>query len=283
MPGAGLEDPSSFDWYGLGEEVSDLFRTCPGVSCMLGPLTAEVSQTYAAWTQELWILCAFDVLATWYFWQSPLLLLIAATVKMLVQASAPNRSRGYKTNRMPRGVNFPMIDAVRKTVVDCYTPACLDPFNMLTLPMDIYLPLLSPQAKLRHCTQRKQKRPLAEVVAPDQLQQIEETEKQETDRNMNVMWKVLEECGRAVPMTNLVLNHRDFPQTVENYFTLSFLVRVKAAQWMEVLRSNCKQCVLSCVLRHGRSILIGLVYMLLYDPPPISPAHIFLRLQINLE
>jgi hypothetical protein len=44
MPGTGLEDPASFDWFSLGEEVSDLFRTCPGVSCMLGPLTAEVRQ-----------------------------------------------------------------------------------------------------------------------------------------------------------------------------------------------------------------------------------------------
>jgi hypothetical protein len=88
------------------------------------------------------------------------------------------------------------------------------------------------QAKLRHCTQRKQKRPLAEVVAPEQLQHIQETEKQETDRNMNVMWKVLEECGRPVPMTDLVLNPKDFAQTVENMFTLSFLVSPGGKAWL---------------------------------------------------
>lgn len=35
--------PQDFDWAGLGAGVSGLHRTAPGVSCLLGPLEAEVS------------------------------------------------------------------------------------------------------------------------------------------------------------------------------------------------------------------------------------------------
>ena len=46
---------------------------------------------------------------------------------------------------------------------------------------------------------------------------------QETDRIMEEMYTVLEQ-HQTVGWLELVMNHRDFSQTVENIFTLSFLV-----------------------------------------------------------
>ena len=59
---------------------------------------------------------------------------------------------------------------------------------------------------------------------------MEEGEKQETDKNMEVMWALLRDHS-SVPLMELVLNPRDppavgFGQTVENLFGLSFLVRL---------------------------------------------------------
>lgn len=46
---------------------------------------------------------------------------------------------------------------------------------------------------------------------------------QETDRIMEEMYTVLEQ-HQTVGWLELVMNHKDFSQTVENIFTLSFLV-----------------------------------------------------------
>lgn len=46
---------------------------------------------------------------------------------------------------------------------------------------------------------------------------------QETDRIMEEMYSVLEK-HQTVGWLELVMNHKDFSQTVENIFTLSFLV-----------------------------------------------------------
>ena len=46
---------------------------------------------------------------------------------------------------------------------------------------------------------------------------------QETDRIMEEMYAVLEQ-HQTVGWLELVMNHKDFSQTVENIFTLSFLV-----------------------------------------------------------
>ena len=52
--------------------------------------------------------------------------------------------------------------------------------------MFLYCLLMPPQA--RKVVQRHGKRPTGEVVRPEELEQIQEQEKQETDRNMEEMW-----------------------------------------------------------------------------------------------
>ena len=49
---------------------------------------------------------------------------------------------------------------------------------------------------------------------------------QETDRIMEEMYQVLQQ-HQTVGWLELVMNHKDFSQTVENIFTLSFLVRAQ--------------------------------------------------------
>ncbi|KAI8468081.1 MAG: Nse4 C-terminal-domain-containing protein [Monoraphidium minutum] len=63
----------------------------------------------------------------------------------------------------------------------------------------------------------------AQELAPDEMGG--EQEKQETDRNMLVMWDCLQRAGGAASFAALVLNPASFGQTVENIFTLSFLIR----------------------------------------------------------
>jgi hypothetical protein len=39
----GLPSLATFDWAALGAEASLMFKAAPGINCMLGPLSAEVS------------------------------------------------------------------------------------------------------------------------------------------------------------------------------------------------------------------------------------------------
>mmetsp|Transcript_4317 Transcript_4317/g.12162 ORF Transcript_4317/g.12162 Transcript_4317/m.12162 type:complete len:316 (+) Transcript_4317:236-1183(+) len=89
---------------------------------------------------------------------------------------------------------------------------------------------LDTQPKERKAAQRTKKRPLGELVNPDDLDQeaMEGLEKQETDRNMEEIWKLLHK-ERPTPVLHIIMNHSSFAQTVENLFSLSFLVKDQRA------------------------------------------------------
>ena len=57
-----------------------------------------------------------------------------------------------------------------------------------------------------------------------QVTSTSDAKQQETDRNMNKMNKILK-SHKHVSLAKLINNPRSFAQTVENMFTLSFLVR----------------------------------------------------------
>eukprot|EP00887_Chlorella_sp_A99_P002822 scaffold6.g2822.t1 len=88
---------------------------------------------------------------------------------------------------------------------------------------------LDAQPKARKAAGQRQKRkgpqPADEAVRPDEVQDLDEGNKQETDRNMEIMWNVLRAVGGRAPMLELVMNRESYGQTVENMFALSFLVR----------------------------------------------------------
>lgn len=83
-------------------------------------------------------------------------------------------------------------------------------------------------------------------------------DKQETDRNYENMWRQLRTAvgiGQQVPLINLVCNHTSFAQTVENIFTLSFLVSAAVATCIHALclgvsslTLNVPDNVLACAL-----------------------------------
>uniref|UniRef100_A0A7S0WSW1 Non-structural maintenance of chromosomes element 4 n=1 Tax=Pyramimonas obovata TaxID=1411642 RepID=A0A7S0WSW1_9CHLO len=84
---------------------------------------------------------------------------------------------------------------------------------------------MSLQVKERRVPQRRQKQqPAGELVNPEQVTSTSDAKQQETDKNMNKMNKILKTV-KHVSMARLINNPRSFAQTVENMFTLSFLVR----------------------------------------------------------
>jgi len=89
---------------------------------------------------------------------------------------------------------------------------------------------MSIQVKERKQPQRRQKQaPVGALVNPEQVTSTSDAKQQETDRNMNQMHKILKSVKR-VSMARLMNNPRSFAQTVENLFTMSFLVRDGRAQ-----------------------------------------------------
>ncbi|XP_014512507.1 non-structural maintenance of chromosomes element 4 homolog A [Vigna radiata var. radiata] len=81
------------------------------------------------------------------------------------------------------------------------------------------------EIKKRKIVVRKQRdaRPVA-TTRPEQLNDAGAVEKTDTDKNMATMFNILRRTKRA-RLENLIINRKSFAQTVENLFSLSFLVK----------------------------------------------------------
>ncbi|KAL4540950.1 hypothetical protein Ndes2526B_g05504 [Nannochloris sp. 'desiccata'] len=107
--------------------------------------------------------------------------------------------------------------ALGNSIADWFRPAPSS-FHMLG-PMD------AAAKTKRAVAQRRKKDVIAEAVRPDDVV-VGAEDQQETDRNMNAVYSIVRE-NEGCLLTDLVLNHTSFAQTVENLFALSFLVRDK--------------------------------------------------------
>ena len=79
---------------------------------------------------------------------------------------------------------------------------------------------------MRKVAQRRAKDPVAPMVRPDEVEDAaagQQSMVAENARNLKVMRKVLQQLG-VVDAMELVYNGASFAQTVENMFTLSFMV-----------------------------------------------------------
>ncbi|XP_027934729.1 non-structural maintenance of chromosomes element 4 homolog A-like isoform X2 [Vigna unguiculata] len=81
------------------------------------------------------------------------------------------------------------------------------------------------EIKKRRIGVRKQRDPRALVTTrPEQLDEAGAVGKTDTDKNMATMFDILRKTKR-VRLENLIINRKSFSQTVENLFSLSFLVK----------------------------------------------------------
>ena len=87
-------------------------------------------------------------------------------------------------------------------------------------------PLQDAKPKEKRSTQRRARDQLASEVMPDVLTNAgkADAEVQETDKNLDEMLRVIQR-EKCLPLPLLVLNKESMAQTVENIFTLSFIVK----------------------------------------------------------
>ncbi|GMH36567.1 hypothetical protein BSKO_04435 [Bryopsis sp. KO-2023] len=83
------------------------------------------------------------------------------------------------------------------------------------------------EARVRTITQRHRTRVTGTVLKPKEVHEgvAEDDKNRQTDKNMETMFGVIRHAEEGVPFGELILNHDSFSQTVENIFTLAFLVK----------------------------------------------------------
>lgn len=168
-----------------------MYRTAPGVSCMLGPLSAEVGGY----------------------------LLGCCSYQLPPVGPRPQHAKHLSDACCSLSLWWVLLLATTPDACMSNVDSSLRSYLLLLVAAPL-------QVKARRVGVRQAKRPAAAEVRPEELKHIHEEEKQETDRNMENMWRQLKRlgAGQRVLFTHLVCNHNSFAQTVENIFTLSFLV-----------------------------------------------------------
>lgn len=103
--------------------------------------------------------------------------------------------------------------------------------NFYTVPLMSHMlgPLdIVPKPKQQKQRKKRVRAELGSLVNPEELVANDQQASQQTDKNMEVMHKVLKHRTREkkpTTMAHLVYNPDSFAQTIENIFTLAFLVR----------------------------------------------------------
>ena len=145
---------------------------------------------------------------------------------------------------------------------------------------------LAPKAA-RQASRRRGRERLGELVNPDELEDAAACcqEQQETDKNMEEMMTILRDSSKLdhhgrVGFSELVFNPKSFAQTVENIFTLSFLVkdgRVTLADNDDPSKSE-RILVRPSPQRdfHSRRTIPDLPLSLLEPLPPPTHTHVYL-------
>ena len=103
--------------------------------------------------------------------------------------------------------------------------------NFCTVPLMSHMlgPLdIVPKPKQQKQRKKRVRAELGSLVNPDEVVANDQQPSQQTDKNMEVMHKVLKQRTKEkkpTTMAHLVYNPDSFAQTIENIFTLAFLVR----------------------------------------------------------